>query len=94
MSVCMVSGNTVNKEPLWVLSLSLLPMEATARPVAVLFGNRPSPLLTAQSSGEWGQPWRGNRGWLAIGYSLPASQCTQATEVANSTGLGSHRDHP
>lgn len=53
MFVCMVGGNTVSKEAIWVLIFSLLPMAATARPVAVLFENQPSPLLTAQSSGEW-----------------------------------------
>lgn len=52
MFMCMISGNTASKAGLWVPLLSLLPVAATARPVAVLFGNQPSPLLIAQSSGE------------------------------------------
>lgn len=54
MFVCMAGGNKVSKMAVWVLIFSLLPMAATARPVALLFENQPSPLLTAQSSGEWG----------------------------------------
>lgn len=49
-------------------------MAATARPVAVLFGNQLSPLLIAQSSGKWSWPWDWNRGELAVGYPLPKSQ--------------------
>lgn len=72
--------NTGSKEALWVPVFSLVPVAATARPAAVLFGNQLSPLPTAQSSGEWGRPWAWNReGMVSKGYLCPNFTPTQTT---------------